>query len=109
MCGCLPMAESLLIADNLGKTYLRSDGILRTAAAAKPALVGASLTLARGEILGVVGESGSGKTTLARCLALLERPDTGKVFFKGEDLTALPPASMRRRRRAIQTIFQDPF
>ena len=65
--------------------------------------------LAPGETVGVVGESGSGKSTLARCMALLERPDAGRVMLAGEDLTALPRAELRRRRRQIQTIFQDPF
>jgi oligopeptide/dipeptide ABC transporter ATP-binding protein len=77
--------------------------------AKRPALIDASLTLARGEILGVVGESGSGKTTLARCLALLTRPDRGTVLLDGEDLTALAPRALRRQRRRIQTVFQDPY
>jgi peptide/nickel transport system ATP-binding protein len=75
----------------------------------RPALMDVSLSLARGETVGVVGESGSGKSTLARCMALLELPDAGRVLFAGEDLTALPKADLRRRRRQIQTIFQDPF
>src|SRR5438045_57334 len=103
------MPEPLLVAEDLGKTYSRGGGLLRPRTKAKPALIGASLQLDRGEILGVVGESGSGKTTLARCLALLDRPDTGRVIFKGEDLAALPPRAMRARRRLIQTIFQDPY
>ena len=103
------MAESLLLAENLGKTYSRGGSLLRGRGAEKPALVDASLQLDRGEILGIVGESGSGKTTLARCLALLDRPDTGRVLFKGEDLAALSAPAMRARRRSIQTIFQDPY
>jgi ABC-type glutathione transport system ATPase component len=103
------MPEPLLVAEDLSKTYSRGGGFLRARSKAKPALIGASLRLDRGEILGVVGESGSGKTTLARCLALLDRPDTGRVIFKGEDLAALPSAAMRARRRLIQTIFQDPY
>jgi oligopeptide/dipeptide ABC transporter ATP-binding protein len=75
----------------------------------RPALMDVSLSVASGETVGVVGESGSGKSTLARCIALLERPDTGRVMLAGEDLTALPRAELLRRRRQIQTIFQDPF
>jgi ABC-type glutathione transport system ATPase component len=101
--------SDLLVAENLGKTYARGGGLLRSKSNAKPALIDASLRLDRGEVLGVVGESGSGKTTLARCLALLDRPDTGRVLFKGEDLAKLPPSKMRARRRSIQTIFQDPY
>src|SRR5689334_1963546 len=74
------MSEPLLSVHGLTKSYRRG---------ARPALAGASFDLAKGEILGVVGESGSGKTTLARCIALLERPDSGRVVFNGEDLTAL--------------------
>jgi ABC-type uncharacterized transport system YnjBCD ATPase subunit len=68
-----------------------------------------SLSVAPGETVGVVGESGSGKSTLARCMALLELPDAGRVMFAGEDLMALPRAGLRRRRRQIQIIFQNPF
>jgi peptide/nickel transport system ATP-binding protein len=65
--------------------------------------------LLRGSTLGVIGESGSGKTTLARCLTLLERPDTGTVTLDGTELTALQPRQLRSRRRIIQTVFQDPY
>ncbi len=94
------MSEPLLSVEGLSKNYQ---------GASRPALAGASFHLAKGEILGVVGESGSGKTTLARCVALLERPDTGRVIFKGEDLTALSETELRKRRRGIQTVFQDPY
>ena len=88
------MPEPLLVAENLSKTYsAQAVDFCAARSNAKPALIGASLRLDRGEILGVVGESGSGKTTLARCLALLDRPDTGRVIFKGEDLAALPSAA----------------
>ncbi len=103
------MDEPLLIAENLNKSYSRSGGPFRARSAPKPALIDASLRLDRGEIIGVVGESGSGKTTLARCVALLDRPDSGRVVFKGDDLTALSGAALRTRRRYIQTIFQDPY
>jgi ABC-type glutathione transport system ATPase component len=103
------MTEPLLVAEALCKTYAPRGGFLRKATAAPPALADASLSLGKGEILGIVGESGSGKTTLARCVALLERPDSGRVLFHGEDLTALPPAALRQKRRLIQTIFQDPY
>jgi len=69
----------------------------------------ASLSLERGEAIGVVGESGSGKSTLARCLALLERPDAGRVLLDGVDLTRLSRRQLRRSRRRIQVVFQDPY
>jgi ABC-type glutathione transport system ATPase component len=103
------MSEPLLVAENLTKTYQRSGGAFGFHRPAHPALIDASLQINRAEIVGVVGESGSGKTTLARCIALLDRPDTGRVIFKGEDLTKLSGADLRARRRYIQTIFQDPY
>jgi oligopeptide/dipeptide ABC transporter ATP-binding protein len=92
----------VLVAENVRKTY-GGRGQRR------PALVDVSLRLERGEILGVVGESGSGKTTLARCLTLLERPDAGRVVFDGRDLTRLGGRELRRVRRRIQIVFQDPY
>ena len=77
--------------------------------AVRPALADASLSLERGESVGVVGESGSGKSTFARCLALLERPDVGRVLLDGIDLTGLGAGPLRRVRRRIQVVFQDPY
>lgn len=88
---------------------LRVEGISKTYGGPRPALASASFDLSKGEILGVVGESGSGKTTLARCVALLEHPDAGRIIFKGEDLAALSEGQLRKRRRGIQTVFQDPY
>ena len=61
----------------------------------------------RGEILGVIGLSGAGKSTLVRCLNLLERPTEGKVFFDGQDLTALKGRELLQVRRSIGMIFQQ--
>ena len=99
------MVEPILRIEGVSKSYGRRRGD----AALRPALSPVSLHLMPGEILGIVGESGSGKTTLARCIALLERPDTGRVLFHGEDLMTLGDRDLRKRRRAIQTVFQDPF
>jgi oligopeptide/dipeptide ABC transporter ATP-binding protein len=101
----------LLVAEGLSKDY-RSTGRRfagRSAHAGRPALSDASLAVARGAVLGVVGESGSGKSTLARCVSLLERPDSGRVLLDGLDLTALGPRQLRRERRRIQVVFQDPY
>ncbi len=102
----------LLVAEHLTKTYAHRRGWLPGTAsrgAARPALADASLALERGESIGIVGESGSGKSTLARCLALLERPDTGRVLLEGTDLTRLGRRQLRRSRRRIQVVFQDPY
>jgi oligopeptide/dipeptide ABC transporter ATP-binding protein len=101
--------DPILEARGLWKTYGPRGLGGRGNNAGRPALVDASVSLHRGEVLGIVGESGSGKTTLARCLALLERPDAGTVALDGEDLTALPMRALRQRRRRIQTVFQDPY
>jgi ABC-type glutathione transport system ATPase component len=93
----------------MSEPLLRVEAISKTYGGPRPALAGATFDVSKGEILGVVGESGSGKTTLARCVALLERPDAGRVIFKGEDLAALSERELRKRRRGIQTVFQDPY
>jgi oligopeptide/dipeptide ABC transporter ATP-binding protein len=88
---------------------LVAEGISKDYRGGRPALNDVSLTVARGAVLGIVGESGSGKSTLARCLGLLERPDLGRVLLDGADLTALAPRQLRRERRRIQVVFQDPY
>ncbi len=68
-----------------------------------------SLTLARGEVIGIVGESGSGKTTLGRALLGLVKPTAGSIVFDGQDITRLDEAAFRPLRRRMQLIFQDPM
>ena len=94
----------LLEAKNLHKDYPSRDG-------RQPirAVDGVSLTLAKGATLGIVGESGSGKSTLARLILRLIDPTAGEVHFEGEDLLALRGAGLRRRRRDLQIVFQDPY
>ena len=105
----------LLVAEHLTRIYahrrgwLRGGGAVDSRGAARPALADTSLSLERGESIGIVGESGSGKSTLARCLALLERPDAGRVLLEGVDLTRLGRRQLRRSRRRIQVVFQDPY
>ncbi len=73
------------------------------------AVNGVSLRQARGETIGIVGESGCGKSTLARTVLRLIEPTSGQLLFDGEDLLRLSPRALRRRRRDMQIIFQDPY
>ncbi len=73
------------------------------------AVDGVSFFIRRGETLGLVGESGSGKTTTGNALLQLERPTGGKIFFEGEEVTQWEAKAIRKLRRRMQIIFQDPF
>ena len=98
----------ILDVQGVGKIFGIASGFLM-----KPvtltALSDISFTVNKGETLGIVGESGCGKSTLGRCILQLLTPDEGKVLWLGEDLTALPEDEMRKRRRDLQIIFQDPL
>jgi oligopeptide/dipeptide ABC transporter ATP-binding protein len=82
---------------------------LRGGAGVIRAVDGVSLTLSKGATLGIVGESGSGKSTLARLILCLLQPTAGVIRFDGEDLLGLDGSGLRRRRRDMQMVFQDPY
>ena len=100
----------LLDVRGLVKHFGVSGGLLgRQTTGTVQAVDGISLTIDRGETLGLVGESGCGKSTAGRAILQLYRPTAGEVFFDGRDLTKLGDGEMRRMRRHMQMIFQDPF
>ena len=70
-----------------------------TAAGPVDAVKDVSLKIEKGDIFGIIGLSGAGKSTLVRCINLLERPTTGQILFKGEDLCTLNAAALRLKRR----------
>lgn len=96
----------LLQADGVAKTFPVAAGLFGHRAVS--AVAGVSLTVDRGEVLGVVGESGSGKTTLARCLLGQTPVDAGTVLFDGVDVSTLWGAARADFRRRVQPVFQDP-
>jgi len=101
----------LLEARNLKKYFplTRQLGLFQQTTDQVRAVDGVDLTISDGETLGLVGESGCGKSTLGRCLLRLIEPTSGEVSFDGQDLLALSPEPMRRMRREMQIVFQDPF
>ncbi len=85
------------------------SGLFRRNSATVKAVTEVSLSLTSGETLGLVGESGCGKTTVGRMAVGLERPTEGQVLFAGDDLATMRAGELRRRRRDLQLMFQDPY
>ncbi|MFN5935740.1 MAG: ABC transporter ATP-binding protein, partial [Roseiflexaceae bacterium] len=83
--------------------------VLRRKVGDVKAVDGLTFSIREGETLGLVGESGCGKSTTGRALIQLYKPTAGAVVFRGTDLTKLPAEEMRKTRRRVQMIFQDPY
>jgi oligopeptide/dipeptide ABC transporter ATP-binding protein len=99
----------ILEVRNLVKHFTIGGGIFGGEAAVIKAVDGVSFSIHRGETLGLVGESGCGKTTTGRCILQLEKATSGEILFEGRDLATLPAAELRKVRRRLQVIFQDPY
>src|ERR1700736_4176807 len=102
------MSAPLVQAQGLSRSF-RARGGLFAGTAEIMAVKEVDLAIGRGEAVGVVGESGCGKTTLGRMLLRLIPPSRGRVLFEGPDLEALPRSQLRRPRRRMQMVFQDPY
>lgn len=96
------MENDILRVLNLKKFYNTPRGVLH-------AVDNISFTVGRQKTLGIVGESGCGKSTTGRCIMGLTEPTQGQILFDGQDIMKLSRSQMRKKRREIQMIFQDPF
>ncbi|MFU8887475.1 MAG: ABC transporter ATP-binding protein [Trueperaceae bacterium] len=99
----------MLQVRNLKKYFPIRGGVFSRVVANVKAVEEVSLTIRRGEVVGLVGESGSGKTTAGRAILRLIEPTGGEIIFDGVDIAKLPKAKMRDYRKEMQIIFQDPF
>lgn len=102
-------ATALLDVRDLTRHFGVVKGLLGQSAVSVRAVDGISFTIDRGETPGLVGEWGCGKSTAGRAILQLHRPSSGEVLFNGKDLMRLKDGEMRRMRRQMQMIFQDPY
>jgi oligopeptide transport system ATP-binding protein len=104
------VSETILEAKSVVKHYPVTRGVVfRKTIGQVQAVDGVSFSLKQGETLGIVGESGCGKSTLARVLMNLERPTAGSVEYRGRDMFTMGGGEMRKLRRQIQLVMQDPY
>ena len=107
--GTGPVPPLLEVRDLVKEFPVTAGAILQRKVGAVHAVSTVSFTVAAGETFGLVGESGCGKTTIGRVVVALERPDSGSVLLNGQDISALSGGELRRQRRDLQLMFQDPY
>lgn len=101
--------DYIVEAKNVKKYFPIKGGVLKRTIGHVKAVDDVSLSIIRGETLGVVGESGSGKSTLGRVILRLMEPTEGQIVFENEDISRLTNRQLRPFRRDMQIVFQDPF
>lgn len=99
----------ILEVRNLSKYFYTKPSLFGKESISVKAVDSVSFKVYPGETMGLVGESGSGKTTLSRTVLLLEQPTKGEIFYRGKDIVKLNKSEVRKLRREIQIIFQDPY
>ena len=103
------MSETVLQLNDVVKHFPVRGGMWNRVISKVHAVNGVTLSVRRGETLGIVGESGCGKSTLGKCIVQLHRATSGEVIYEGADLTQLDHAELMPYRRKVQMIFQDPY
>ena len=104
-----PRREPLLVVNDLRKHFPIRGGLFNRVLRSVQAVNDVSFEIGRGEVVGLVGESGSGKTTVGRTVLRLEEATSGSVNFDGAEITMLSKPEMRRYRKRMQIVFQDPY
>src|SRR6202034_1989144 len=107
--GVAAEAPLLEVRELVKEFPVTAGAILQRKAAALPAVSSVAFIVIAGEMSGLVGESGCGKTTIGRVVVALERPNSGSVLLAGQDISGLSRGELRRQRRDLQLMFQDPY
>jgi oligopeptide transport system ATP-binding protein len=102
------MMESIYQLENVTKTFEVRTGFIKKRVGEVRAVDDITFDIRRSETFGVIGETGSGKTTLAKMMLLVYKPDSGRIIYKGGDISGFGPKDKKSYRRNVQTVFQDP-